>query len=189
MRLTDQEETRANHILAIGLMSGTSIDAIDAAVVDIVGSGAALHVALLAFHSMPMPPALRERTLQACVLGGGNTRLICELNAEIGEAFARAAQAAIAAAGLHPGDIDLIGSHGQTVWHQGISQDGGIASTLQLGEPSVIAERTGVTTVADFRQRDMAAGGQGAPLVSYLDWALYRSDSAGRALQNIGGIA
>lgn len=187
--MADQEEMRANHIRAVGVMSGTSTDAIDAAIVDIAGSGAALHVALLAFHSTPMPPGLRARALQVCLLGGGNTRLICELNVELGETFARAAQAAIAAAGLKADDIDLIGSHGQTVWHQGIAQDGSIASTLQLGEPSVIAERTGVTTVADFRPRDMAAGGQGAPLVSYLDWALYRSDRAGRALQNIGGIA
>lgn len=183
------EEPQGDRIRAVGLMSGTSIDAIDAAVVDVAGSGAALRVTLVAFHSMPVSSALRERTLLACVPGGGSTRLVCELNVELGEAFAQATQAAIAAAGLRADDVDLIGSHGQTVWHQGVSDNGSIASTLQLGEPSVIAERTGVTTVADFRPRDLAAGGQGAPLVSYLDWALYRSDLAGRALQNIGGIA
>jgi anhydro-N-acetylmuramic acid kinase len=175
--------------MAVGLMCGTSVDAIDAAVVEIRGSGATLGVTLLALASTPVPDALRTRVLQACLPGGGNTRLICELNAEIGEAFAQAALAAIAAAGSSPAEVDVIGSHGQTVWHQGRAEQDAVASTLQLGEPSIIAERTGITTVADFRPRDMAAGGQGAPLVSYLDWALYRSAVAGRALQNIGGIA
>ncbi len=174
---------------AVGLMCGTSVDAIDAAVVDIEGTGATIDITLVALHPTPVPEALRARILEACLPGGGSTRLVCELNAEIGQAFAQAALAAIAAAGLTAAEIDVIGSHGQTVWHQGRSGDGRIASTLQLGEPSIIAEHTGITTVADFRPRDMAAGGQGAPLVSYLDWALYRSAAAGRALQNIGGIA
>ncbi|HEY8744473.1 MAG TPA: anhydro-N-acetylmuramic acid kinase, partial [Chloroflexota bacterium] len=188
MRASDDVLTR-RPLRVVGLMCGTSIDAIDAAVVDINGSGTGLRVRLIGFQSLPVPPALRQRILQACTPGGGNSRLICELNVDIGEAFAEAALVAIAATGLQRADVDLIGSHGQTVWHQGRSEGGSVASTLQLGEPSIIAERTGITTVADFRPRDMAVGGQGAPLVSYLDWALYRSASAGRALQNIGGIA
>ncbi|MGI8914836.1 MAG: anhydro-N-acetylmuramic acid kinase [Chloroflexota bacterium] len=181
--------TLSRPLVAVGLMCGTSIDAVDAVVVEITGSGAALIVKQVAFISSPVHAPLRARILRACLPGGGSTRLICELNAEIGEAFAEAALAAIAAARLRSSDVDVIGSHGQTVWHQGRADADIVASTLQLGEPSIIAERTGITTVADYRPRDMAAGGQGAPLVSYLDWALYRSATEGRALQNIGGIA
>jgi anhydro-N-acetylmuramic acid kinase len=181
--------TGGGSLKAVGLMCGTSVDAVDAAVVEIGGSGATLVVDLVAFHSTPVAASLRRRILQACMPGGGNTRLLCELNAEIGHAFAQAALAAIAAAGLTAAEIDVIGSHGQTVWHQGRPENEEVGSTLQLGEPCIIAEHTGITTVADFRPRDMAASGQGAPLVSYLDWALYRSTTAGRALQNIGGIA
>lgn len=176
-------------LLALGLMSGTSVDAIDAAIVEMSGSAATPAVALRAFYSRPMPAHLRERILDASALEGGTTARIAALNVEIGEAFAQTALEAIAAANLQPQNIDVIGSHGQTVRHQGRAEGESPPATLQLGEPSVIAERTGVTTVADFRQRDMAAGGQGAPLVSYVDWALCRHASRGRALQNIGGIA
>jgi anhydro-N-acetylmuramic acid kinase len=115
------------------------------------------------------------------------------LNFALGEEFARAAHAACRQWRIPLAKIDLIGSHGQTIFHQGVaSQDRGtrrIASTLQIGEPSIIAERTGVTTIADFRPADMAAGGQGAPLVPFVDYLLYRHRKRGRAALNIGGIA
>jgi anhydro-N-acetylmuramic acid kinase len=112
---------------------------------------------------------------------GADAREVCLLNADIGTAFADAARA------LNTESIDLIGSHGQTVWHE-IAADGRASATLQLGEASIIAERTGATVVHNFRARDIAAAGQGAPLASYLDWLLLRHPSAWRAVQNIGGI-
>jgi anhydro-N-acetylmuramic acid kinase len=167
----------------VGLMSGTSTDGIDAALVDIDGFGADARVALVDFHTTPYTPTQRE-TIHA--LFSGNAAALCQGNFELGAWLADAARAV---AGTH--SIDLIGSHGQTVWHQPPSMNaaGGIASTLQLGEPAVIAARTGVVTVGDFRVADMAVGGEGAPLLPFADWLLFRAPGRLRALQNIGGIA
>ena len=116
----------------------------------------------------------------------GTVAEICELNFLLGEQFARAALAAIRRARLNPRDITAIASHGQTIQHLPNAR---APSTLQIGEPAVIAERTGITTVADFRVRDMAAGGQGAPLVPYADWVLFTDNTRPRIVQNVGGIA
>lgn len=170
--------------LVVGLMSGTSADGVDAVVCRIRGSGRKLRFKLLAHHQQPFGRTLRERVLHASL--HGQVAEICELNFILGEQLARAALAAIRKAGLRPPQIAAIGSHGQTVHHLPNART---PATLQIGEPAVIAERTGITTVADFRVRDLAAGGQGAPLVPYVDWALFTSATRPRIFQNIGGIA
>ncbi|MFL5348181.1 MAG: anhydro-N-acetylmuramic acid kinase [Hyalangium sp.] len=169
--------------LCVGLISGTSVDAVEAVLCKIEGTGASVQLQLLAHLSRPFPREFIQR-----VLGPQDARTLCELNFELGERFAEAAQAVIAHAGLRPGDVDVIGSHGQTLAHLPSSLST-TPSTLQMGESSVIAERTGIPVVSDFRTRDMAAGGQGAPLVPYFDWAVFRKPGAVRAFQNIGGIA
>ena len=138
---------------------------------------------LRAHVHVPFPAKFRQRVLDACLHGA--VAEICELNFTLGERFANATLAAIRKAGLKPSQVSAIGSHGQTVHHLPNAKH---PSTLQIGEPCVIAERTGITTVADFRVRDMAAGGQGAPLVPYTDWALFTDDTRPRIIQNIGGI-
>jgi anhydro-N-acetylmuramic acid kinase len=168
----------------VGLMSGTSADGIDAVVTVLSGTGRRLRAKLLGHVHQGFSPAFRRRVLEACL--HGTVSEICELNFVLGEKFARAALAAIHQAQLKPSQITAIGSHGQTVHHL---PNATTPSTLQIGEPCVIAERTGITTVADFRVRDVAAGGQGAPLVPYADWALLRDPQRPRIVQNIGGIA
>ena len=164
-------------------MSGTSADGIDVVVANIFGSGRGLRARVVTHVQRPFPPELRRRILRVCL--HGTVSEICELNFVLGEHFARAALAAIRNAKLKARDITAIGSHGQTVHHL---PNAPTPSTLQIGEPAVIAERTGITTVADFRVRDMAAGGQGAPLVPYADWVLFTHNTKPRIVQNIGGI-
>src|ERR1700759_3159203 len=153
-------KSRAHYV--IGLMSGTSADAIDAVVAKISGTGRSLRVQLIAHHQKPFTPALRKPILPVCLFG--HVAEICELNFLLGEHLAAAAISVIKQAKLHPNKIAGIGSHGQTIHHLPRAKT---PSTLQIGEPAVIAERTGIPVIADFRVRDMAAGGQGAPLVPY----------------------
>ncbi|MCZ2099087.1 MAG: anhydro-N-acetylmuramic acid kinase [Anaerolineae bacterium] len=171
----------------VGMISGTSADGIDAALCEITGAPPALEARILHAITHPYPDGLQTRVLDASQPGRAGADELCALNAALGEQFARAALAVIAGAGRTPDQIDLIGSHGQTVWHQ-VEPDGSVSATLQLTEAAVIAERTGITTVANFRPRDIAAGGQGAPLTSYADWLLLRAPRRWRAVQNIGGI-
>ena len=175
----------------VGLMSGTSADGIDAALVTIDRQKVGLHVEMVAFHSLSYPRSLQQRILSASV--SGTVADICHLNALLGEWFADAALGVIRSAQLPPEDVDLIGSHGQTVHHLplGIKDTGvgAIRSTLQIGEPAVIAERTGITTVANFRPRDIAAGGQGAPLTPGVHALLFRHPRRARLIVNLGGIS
>ncbi|HEY1298651.1 MAG TPA: anhydro-N-acetylmuramic acid kinase [Chloroflexota bacterium] len=170
-------------MIVVGLMSGTSVDGIDTAVVDISYRDASLHVALLAYGESPIDERLRGRI--HALFNPPTSRIdeVCEVNVLLGEAFAEAAAHGLRQAGVQ---ADLVASHGQTVWHE--VSPGHTRSTLQLAEPSVIAERLGVTTVADFRPRDIAAGGQGAPLASWGDALLFGDARLNRAVQNIGGI-
>lgn len=170
--------------IIVGLMSGTSADGIDAVVARISGTGVGLRAKILAHVHTRFPPRLREQILRVSL--DGKVAEICELNFFLGEHFAIAALAVIRRAGLTTKQITAIGSHGQTIHHLPNAKT---PSTLQIGEPAIIAERTRITTVADFRVGDMAAGGQGAPLVPYADWALFTHKERPRIVQNIGGIA
>lgn len=174
--------------IAIGLMSGTSMDGIDAAVVEIRRHGWQREVKALAFVTVPYPKKLKEVLLRVTQDENALSRLseISALNFVIGEHFAAAALKAMRRSGLSPERVDLIGSHGQTVSHRPRGKE---PSTLQLGEPAVIAQRTGVTTVADFRPADVAAGGEGAPLTPYVHYLLFRDRSRSRAIHNLGGIS
>jgi anhydro-N-acetylmuramic acid kinase len=166
----------------VGLMSGTSLDGISAAVVRFLPDDAndnRIEPQLLAFRSSPYTAAQRAR-LEAA-LERASARDYCNLAFDLGDWLAEAAIGALADAGIPRGDVRAIGSHGQTLWHEPPH------STWQLGESAVIAERTGIAVVSDFRVRDVAAGGQGAPLVPIADAILFAGDEW-RALQNIGGI-
>ncbi|MBD3183718.1 anhydro-N-acetylmuramic acid kinase [Candidatus Poribacteria bacterium] len=167
-------------------MSGTSADGIDAALVEIRGNGVDTKVNLLEFETYPYPDQVSESLNAVFAPSDCSTEDICEINFLLGRLFAHAALDVIKKAGLEADDVDLIGSHGQTVCHL---PDAVVPSTLQLGEPGVIANLTGIVTVGDFRVADMAVGGQGAPLVPYVDYILLRDDNVTRAIQNIGGIS
>lgn len=174
-----------NKRLVVGLMSGTSADGVDAALVELEGAFTETRVSVLAFETLPYPPEIANKVR---MLSSGKTSEVCEMNFRLGELFADAALNVIRAAGAKPADVHLIGSHGQTIYHMPNAQRPA-RSTLQIGEPCVIAERTGIVTIADFRVRDVAAGGHGAPLIPYVDFILFREPGRARALQNIGGIA
>ena len=173
-------------------MSGTSVDGVDAALVELRRSPEKLRVRLLAFVSSPYPHAVREQILR---LAGGQPVSVGELsqlNFLLGELFAAAALQVCRRGGVALKRLSVIGSHGQTIYHQGAPTHAAgqrISSTLQIAEPSVIAERTRLPVVADFRTADIAAGGQGAPLVPMVDYLLLRDDREGRVVLNIGGIA
>ncbi|HKV05638.1 MAG TPA: anhydro-N-acetylmuramic acid kinase [Candidatus Acidoferrales bacterium] len=177
----------------IGIMSGTSADGIDVALARITGEPPALAAQFEAHHHVPFPDYVRERILRLANGAATTTAEISELNFLVGEELARAAIAACRKWRVPMKEISLIGSHGQTVFHLGapgrIQGKVRAASTLQIGETSVIAERTGVSTIGNFRTADMAAGGQGAPLVPFVDYLLYRDALRGRVALNIGGIA
>jgi anhydro-N-acetylmuramic acid kinase len=183
-----REIERKSTMRVTGLMSGTSADGVDAACVDIERG----KVHLLAFDVFPFRNTLRREILNLCQPESARLVDICHYNFVLGEVFADAVVKLCSKSGIPLSSIDLIGSHGQTIYHYPRGRRYGrtmIRSTLQIGEPSVIVQRTGVTTVADFRPRDMAAGGEGAPLVPYADFILYRHKHLNRAVQNIGGIA
>jgi len=168
-------------LVLVGLMSGTSLDGISAAVVRFSeGPGSRIGFDLLAFTSTPY--SLEQRQRLAAALHGAGPAEYCRLNFDLGEWLASAAISAIAEAGVARTDIAGIASHGQTVWHEPGH------STWQFGEAAVIAERAGLDVISDFRVRDVAAAGQGAPLVPIADALLFASDESWRALQNLGGI-
>jgi len=179
-------------MLVLGMMSGTSADGIDVALARISGAPPNLNAKLLSHSSVKFPEALRKEILRVAEQDPISAGELSQLNFRLGELFGDAALAACRKFRVSPKRISLIGNHGQTIFHQGkrvkfLSQP--TASTLQVGELSVIAARTGITTVGDFRPADIALGGQGAPLVPYADYLLYRHAKLGRVSLNLGGIA
>jgi anhydro-N-acetylmuramic acid kinase len=172
-------------------MSGTSLDGIDVAIIDITGSGFKAKVNVLTSHSVPYPKNIRE-ALVAVSNANTHTGDISRLNFLLGELYVEALEETAERGGVPLESIKLIGCHGQTIFHEGQgSQYLGkkVASTFQIGESSVITERTGIDVISNFRERDMAAGGKGAPLIPYLDYMLIRHRGRGRVAVNIGGIA
>jgi len=167
----------------IGLMSGTSVDGIDAVVVEMRTGGT---LSVKATHHHPIPVPLRDAIESLLQPGPDEIDRMGELDVQLGELFAQAADTVLAKTGVTAGEVRAIGSHGQTVRHRPRSTH---PFTLQLGNPAIIAERTGIMTVADFRRRDMAAGGEGAPLVPTLHEWLFRSPKHNRTIINLGGIA
>ena len=181
-----------NEKLVIGLISGTSMDGIDAALVVVKNSGINTNVELISFQTLPYPHQLRDELLEISEPGQGSVDKICKLNFVVGEYFADAVLEICGMTNIDIAAVDLIGSHGQTIHHlpNAIAYvNKSIRSTLQIGEPSVIANRTGCVTVANFRSADMVQDGQGAPLVPYFDYLIFHSDELNRVILNIGGIA
>ena len=185
--------------LVVGLMSGTSVDGIDAALVQISGHGENSQVKLLAFGSYPFPSELRTKVFRLFNPSEARVDAICQLDFLLGEVFAAAVQRLLQDNGFSADDIDLVATAGQTIWHdpQPVIEEANVAwidhpiatrSTFAIGQSAVIAERTGIMTVGDLRVRDVAAGGHGAPLIAYADWVLLRHAQLGRCVQNIGGI-
>jgi anhydro-N-acetylmuramic acid kinase len=184
--------------VVVGLMSGTSADSIDVAVCRLSSDqdghrsrGARVRVELIRYEEHPLDPDVRRRVLEC---GALDVRGVAELNVMVGEMFAAAALRVLANAGLTPGDVDVIGSHGQTIYHHsGVT--GALRATLQVGDGDVIAVRTGCPVISDFRARDIAAGGEGAPLSPIADGVLFGSGEWGglseghSAVLNLGGIA
>lgn len=175
--------------LVVGLMSGTSADGIDAVLTRITGSGLSTKVEQLGFFFIPFDRATRRAILDICSGMTGGTKEVCLLGTHLGRLYAQAVRELLKATGTET--IDLIGCHGQTVYHIPEETEylgAAIRGTLQIGDPSYLAEEFGCPVVSDFRIRDMAAGGLGAPLVPYTEFLLYRSETEDVALQNIGGI-
>ena len=175
-------------MLAVGLMSGTSLDGIDAALVEIAGVDETTDVHLMSFDTLPMPQETRKRIERACDPKQSSSRLLCSLNFELGRLFSRAVEKVCSIAGVADSELAFVASHGQTVWHEPYPSEDWCAGTLQLGEPAVIAREHSVCVVSDFRKADMAAGGQGAPLVPFSEQILYGDPERNVVLLNLGGI-
>lgn len=181
----------ARSILVLGVMSGTSADGIDVALVRISGAPPKLISELVNFASLPFPGNVRAAVLRIAEGEPVTSAEISQLNFRLGQLFARACLNACRKFRVSPKKIALIGSHGQTIFHQGTPAPylgARVASTLQIGEPSMIAAGTGIVTVGDFRPADTAVGGQGAPLVPFVDYVLYRDEHRARVALNLGGI-
>ena len=166
--------------LFAGLMSGTSLDGADAALVDFSGASPRT----LAFATVPFSTSLRDRILALCEPGSDPLELAGTVSLELADLYARAIEGALAAAGVDRRDVAAIGCHGQTVRHRP-----DLGFTIQLNDAARLAELTGIDVVADFRRRDMAAGGQGAPLVPAFHEAVFHDPSKSRCIVNIGGIS
>lgn len=178
----------------LGIMTGTSADAVDVVLARFAGGASAAAAgsarpSVVASGSTPLPEGLRSEVLAVAAAGTLEPERVMRLDAGLGELYAAAVLELLAGARIDPSQVDAIGLHGQTIRHIPRADGGGQAMTWQLGSASVLAERTGITVVSDFRSADTAAGGEGAPLVPLADWWLFRSAEQSRVLLNLGGMA
>jgi len=186
------ELTRKKTKIVIGLMSGTSVDALDVAVVEITGSGEETKLNLLKYQEYQYSSGLKDLVLKSSLTQTSNIENICRLNFLLPQIYSDAIKKVCNKINLSLSEVDLIGSHGQTIHHlpEEMEMFGHmVRSTLQIADPMVLAKLTGIITIGDFRVGDVALGGQGAPLVPYVDYILFRSEKVNRALLNLGGIA
>ncbi|WP_150466927.1 anhydro-N-acetylmuramic acid kinase AnmK [Francisella sp. SYW-9] len=173
----------------IGIMSGTSLDGIDVALCKVKGCGLETDIKLVNFETYPYSDDLLNDIKQSLDLSKSNAQLLCSLNFKLGKEYANAVKKLVKTVGLNLKDIAFIANHGQTIYHQAVCEGDFIKSSLQLGDAATIAYECQTTVVSNFRAADIAAGGDGAPLVPYVDYILYRDNDKSRALHNVGGIA
>jgi len=176
----------------VGLISGTSMDGVDAVLIKLKGCAEKTSFKQIGFITYPYPPGLKERIIEIISNKKVSLDEISRINFLIGEIFGEAALKVCQKSGVAISEIDLIGSHGQTIWHSPVKEEmfgHKIGATLQLGDPSTIAVKTGIPTVGDFRTADVSSGGEGAPLIPYFDYLMFRDKSENRAILNIGGIS
>ncbi|WP_182200744.1 anhydro-N-acetylmuramic acid kinase AnmK [Paraliobacillus salinarum] len=175
-------------MLIVGLMSGTSLDGIDAALIKVDGYGSKTKLEILETNELPFNSRMKEKLLQASNKDTSNVEQLCSLNFEISYLYAEAVKKVCNKANLPLSKLDLIGSHGQTLYHMPKGNNDLVRSTLQIGDASVLAYETNTMVISNFRSMDIAAGGEGAPLIPYIDYLLFHNEERGRVLQNIGGI-
>jgi len=183
---------RKNVRTVVGVLSGTSVDAVDVVIVKISGMNTSTKIKVIDFESYPIDFKLKGYIIKCSSNKGSDVEKITKLNFVLGSLFADSVKKLISRNNLTTKNIDLIGSHGQTIYHFPFEKKlfgFNSKSTLQIGDPAVIANQTGITTIGDFRVADIAAGGNGAPLVSYLDFILFNHKNKNRTYVNIGGIA
>ena len=173
---------------AVGIMSGTSLDGVDAALVEIHGTNTDTTVQLMEFATLPLGAEIVKKIKEVLSIETSSVDKICSLNVELGYVFSEAAKAVCKKANFPLEKVDFVASHGQTIYHLPVPGAHQVASTLQIGESAIIAEETQTMVISDFRTRDMAVKGQGAPIVPYSEFVLYRDTKRTRLLQNIGGI-
>ncbi len=173
---------------AIGIMSGTSMDGVDTVLVDIEGYGLQTQLKVIGYHEYPMPLEMKEKIKRACDEKLSRVDEICSLNFELGYLFVEAVQTLLEKYHISSQHIQFIATHGQTIYHIPFQKGKLLSSTLQIGEPAILAYAFNTTIVSNFRVMDMAANGQGAPLVPYSEFLLYSQENQNIALQNIGGI-
>lgn len=173
----------------VGVMSGTSLDGVDAVLLAIRGEPPVLGWRIEGHHAAPFPEVLRRRLRAAAEGDAVGVPEIARLHYALGEIYAATVIELLGKADLDPAEVTGLGLSGQTLFHQSARESGAGGVTFQLGSPAVVAERTGILVVSDLRAADVAAGGEGAPLVPYADWLLFRSAKEGRVILNLGGIA
>lgn len=169
---------------AIGIMSGTSLDGIDVAIIDILESG----YNLIGFLTVPYEEKTKQKVMECSLLDKSNVQKICSLNVELSYLYVDAIKKGLDKYNMELNEIEFIAMHGQTIWHNPNNMDGYFSATLQIGDPSVVAYELNKMVISNFRTMDMAAGGSGAPLMPYAHYLMFKNENKNIAIQNIGGI-